>query len=240
MMPDTLHDVDARVDPQGVVLLVPEEEAVPESTAHERLVDLIHAGMAARFSDIDDVAVHCRLAWFPDRGDTRVRLDPDVMVIIGRPQQERKSYRAWAEDHVAPALFVEVVSEDDTNRRYRDRLERARKYGVTEIVLISPFTAGGVRIEHLVADTQVPSGWRIAATTTNPDSPIMIDTIGVTFAGGPEMVVSDETGIWHDTPTLHRLARQAETEAQRADTEAQRADRLAAALRDAGIDPDDL
>lgn len=69
-----------------VVLLVPEFERVSESTRHVEAVDLLFHGLAARFADAEDVAVFRDLAWFPDRRDTRVRLDPDVMSCSGAPR----------------------------------------------------------------------------------------------------------------------------------------------------------
>jgi Uma2 family endonuclease len=95
-----------------VVLLVPEEETVPEHDLHRLLVDQLAAGVRAWFAGHDDVAVHSRLAWFPDRSDTRVRLDPDVMVVHGRPQGERKSFKSWVEGGAVPQVILEVRSED--------------------------------------------------------------------------------------------------------------------------------
>ena len=126
-----------------VVLLAPEEETVPEHDVHRVLVDLLAAGLVALFADRDDVAVFCRLAWFPDRDDTRVRLDPDVMVVFGRPPGPRKRYKAWMEGGVSPAVLVEVWSDDDTDADYRRRLGRARRYGVEEVVIVDPFAPGG-------------------------------------------------------------------------------------------------
>lgn len=83
-----------RVDEYGVLLLRPEEEPVPEDSEHERLVDLLYAGLLAHFDGIEQVSVHCRLAWLPDREDTKIGLDPVVMVVFGRPQKRRRSYRA--------------------------------------------------------------------------------------------------------------------------------------------------
>lgn len=94
----TLKDMQ---QPDGeVVLLAPEEEMVPESGLHEATVDLLRDGLMARFAGRADVAVFCRLAWFPDVTDTRIRLDPYIMVVFGRPPGHRKSYRMWDEEGV--------------------------------------------------------------------------------------------------------------------------------------------
>ena len=239
---DTLQDVTPRTDEHGVLLLRPETEPVPEHAEHARIVDMIFAGLAARFRGRDDVAVHERLAWFPDRDDTRIRLDPDVMVVFGRPPAMRKSFKAWAEDGAAPTILIEVWSEDDTEARYRERLQRASTHGVEEVVLVHPFAPGGCRVTHLLADGE--GDVRTVATSASADVPITIDRLGITMIGGPTFVVSDEHGPWADTAELaeaaQRSAAEARANAAEATAERARAERLAQALRDAGIDPDQL
>jgi Uma2 family endonuclease len=215
-----------------VELLAPEEEMVPEHDLHRVLVDLIAAGLVARFAKHDDVAVFARLAWFPDRSDTRIRLDPDVMVVRGRPPGPRKSYKAWQEEQIAPAVIVEVWSDDDTDADYRRRLGRARQYGVSEVVIVDPFAAGGVRVEHLRADGD---RFRSVAMSATPDHLVIIESLGVSMAGGDELAVIEDGRRW---PTTAEAFRRLREETERADREAARAERLAARLREAGIDPD--
>jgi len=250
-----------------VVLLAPEEETVPEHDVHRVLVDLLAAGLVAHFAGAADVAVFSRLAWFPDRSDTRIRLDPDVMVVRGRPPGPRKSYRDWVEAGVVPAVVVEVWSDDDTDADYRRRLGRMRAYGVPEVVIVDPFAPGGVRVEHLRAHGD---GYRVAGSSASPDQPLTVEALGVTFAGGPELEVREDGRRWQTTAEAFRTAwaeadradaearradaegqradaegrradaegRRADAEGRRADAEAERAEQLAARLRAAGIDPD--
>ena len=220
-----------------VELLVPEEETVPEDDLHGILVDLIRAGLVARFADDADVAVFSRLAWFPDRQDTRIRLDPDVMVVRGRPPGHRKSYKAWMEDGVAPAVIVEVWSEDDTDGDYRRRLGRALRHGVAEVVIVDPFAVGGVRVEHLRSDGD---RYRSVASTSSADRLVIVESLGISFAGGEELRVIEDGRRWPTTAEAFLLARseaeRADRETLRADQETARADRLAALLREAGVD----
>lgn len=215
-------------DVDDVVLLAPEVETVPEDDLHRVLVDLLAAGLGRRFAGVPDVAVFARLAWFPDRGDTRIRLDPDVMVVRGRPPGWRKSYKAWVEVGVAPAVMVEVWSEDDTDADYRVRLERARRYGVEEVVIVAPYAPGGVRVQHLVVDPADPTRFRSAGTSTRPDQVLAVGSLGIEMAGGPELVVQDDGYRWPTTAEAFQQARD----------QAARAERLRAQLRAAGIDPD--
>lgn len=219
-----------------VVLLVPEEETVPEHDVHRVLVDLLAAGLAAGFAEADDVAVFSRLAWFPDRSNTRIRLDPDVMVVFGRPPGPRKSYKAWMEDGVAPAVMVEVWSDDDTDSDYRRRLSRARHYGVAEVVIIDPFAPGGVQVQHLLADDD-GHGYRAVATSIGPDQPVTVASLGITLSGGEQLAVRGEAD--EPWPTTAEAFLRARREKQRADREARRADREAHRANDASRRADD-
>lgn len=242
----TLHDMAyaPTVDDHGVVLLAPEVETVPEDARHSRLVNTLVAGLRARFADRSDVAVHDRLAWFPLREDTRIRLDPDVMVVIGRPKtDERSSYRAWNEDGVAPTVVIEVRSDRDTGSGYQRRLRRAADHGVGEVVMVDPFQPGGVLVAHLLPDADRPEGYRTVATSVAADQPVEIATLGIALTGGDDLVLHDsDHGVvpepFEAIIEARTLRRRADDDAQRADSEAARAERLAAQLRDLGIEPD--
>ena len=127
-----------------------------------------------------------------------------------------------------------VVSEEDTDRNYRERLGRAHRYGVPEVVLIHPFAPGGCYVQHLLAEEE---GYRTRATSTSPDAPVEVPTLGIRLAGGDRLVAEDEYGPWQDTASLAEHVRRQTEEARR---QGERADRLAEALRAAGIDPDSI
>jgi len=232
-----------------VVLLVPEEETVPEHDLHRLLVDQLAAGVRAWFAGHDDVAVHCRLAWFPDKSDTRIRLDPDVMVVHGRPQAERKSFKSWVEGGAVPQVILEVWSEDDTDSDYQQRLQRARAYGVGQVVIVDPFAVGGTMVRDLVIDPDDATRYIAAATSTTAEDPIEVPLLGARLAGGRDLVVTDLDGgppwpLTHDALRLLADARRrlaaasahAEQERTRADREVARVEELRARLREAGLD----
>ena len=39
---------------------------------------------------------------------------PDAMVVFGRPGGDRRSYKQWEEDNVAPQVVFEILSESNT------------------------------------------------------------------------------------------------------------------------------
>jgi len=105
-------------------------------------------------------------------------------------------------------------------------------------------------------DSQQRDRFRVVATSAGPDRPIAIASLGITVAGGAELDVRHDERRWPTTAEAFRRAwaeaERADREAERADREAQRADRevqraqreahraarLAALLREAGLDPD--
>ncbi len=233
-MTGTFLEKMRRTDSDGVELLAPEAETVPEDTEHERTVDGLLVGLRGRYAHRDDVQVFGRLAWFPVRENTRVRLDPDVMVVIGRPPGRRSSYRAWDEDGVAPTVIIEVVSRNDTDGDYADRLELARAHGAEEVILVALYAPGGVRVERLRPDPANAARFRTVAISTDASAPVEVPLLGIRIGGGDEVVVTDEHGVW---PAPAELVSRLRSETARAEREAARADRLAAQLRAAGIDP---
>lgn len=231
---DIVAGMASTVDEHGVVMHRPETETVPEDAEHARLVDLIFAWLSSKFAGDADVAVHERLAWFPDADDTRIRLDPDVMVIRGRPRASRTSYKAWAEDGVAPTVVIEVWSRSDTHDDYRRRLARMSAYGVAEVVLVAPFFPGGCQVTHLVNDGA--GGFATRAVSASPKAPLLIDSLGVHLAGGTDFTAYDERGTWTDTTDL---ALQLIASRDQATQHAAEVHRLTALLEAEGIVPPD-
>jgi hypothetical protein len=80
------------------------------------------------------------------------------------------------------------------------------------------------------------------AMSATPDHLVIIESLGVSMAGGDELAVIEDGRRWPTTAEafrrLREAAERADREAARADREAARAERLAARLREAGIDPD--
>jgi Uma2 family endonuclease len=56
------------------------------------------------------------LLWYPVQVDfpPAPAQAPDVMVVLGRPDGDRGSYRQWEEDNIAPQVVFEIVSPSNT------------------------------------------------------------------------------------------------------------------------------
>lgn len=102
------------------------------------------------------------------------------------------------------------------------RLDRARRYGVAEVIAVAPFAPGGVLVCHLRPDPDDSAGWRTVATSAGDDQRIHVATRGIEMAGGSELVVTDDLqGRWVDGATAIRERQ-----------------RLLGRLRQAGIAPE--
>lgn len=220
----TSLDVDDDVE-----LLAPEVEPMPEEHLHRVLVDQMAAGLSARFAAADDVAVFARLAWFPDRDKPALRLDPDVMVVFGRPPGQRRSFKAWVEGGAVPAVIIEVRSQEDSDLDYHRRLGRAYQYGVPEVVVVNPHALGGAEVRHLRAGVE---GYQIAGLSTDAGEWVPLESLGIRMAGGDSLHVREGDREWPTTAGAFQrmwaeMAR-ADREAARTQAEAVRADRQAA------------
>ncbi|WP_373539510.1 Uma2 family endonuclease [Chamaesiphon sp.] len=159
----------------------------------------------------------------------------------------RRSYVMWKEI-VAPLIAIEFVSGDGSEERdatspFLNSEAKAGKFWVYEQAIRIPFYAiyevqkASVEVYELVAQQYQLLG-------ANDRGHYTISSLGV------------ELGIWQgkvDNQTLPWLRwwdsngdllltgeERADVEKQRADVEAQRADRLAAKLREMGVDPQDI
>lgn len=169
---------------------------------------------------LPDAFVAGDLLWYPVEGRPDIRLAPDVLVAFGRPGGHRGSYRQWEEGNVAPQVVFEILSPGNRAGEMQRKLEFYERHGMEEYYLYDPddfYLSGWIRDgEHL----------RLIDPIDGFSSP----RLGIRFkaTGEAPLTIFRPDG----TPflTFHELA-----EARNA--EFQRAERLAAKLRELGVDP---
>ncbi|MEA5420796.1 Uma2 family endonuclease [Spirulina sp. CCNP1310] len=194
----------------------PESDGKPlaDNTLQFRYITTIQGGLDAMFADNPQVFVAGDLLWYPIKGDNRTRCAPDVMVILGRPKENRGSYKQWEEDGIAPQVVFEIASPGNTLKELHDtKLEFYETYGVQEYYLFDPdraFLKGWQRDEvgvlSIIPEMQ---DWR---------SPLL----GMRF----ELTLAGELQLY--TPTGERFATYVEAIAQ-AQAMQERAERAEAA-----------
>jgi Uma2 family endonuclease len=174
------------------------------------------------------------------QGFPRLRVAPDVMVILGVAPGGRDNYKTWVEGQV-PAVIFEMTS---LSTRSQDEVEKKKLYesiGVTEYWQFDPrgeWIAEKLRGYRLAGDLE-----RVYVPIIDNRSEVLqlqlsVDQKIIAFHrldNGVKLLTNDELNI-----ALEQTEQRAEAESQRADVAAQRAEILADRLRQLGIDPEQL
>ncbi len=216
-------------------IIYPESDGQPmaSNTTHfiwivtiKENLDCFFANNSSNNADYQNIFVAGDLLWYPIQGRNDLSTAPDIMVAIGRPRGHRGSYKQWLEDNIAPQIVFEILSPSNTKEEMDKKLLFYDRYGVQEYYIYD-YEANRLLVWLRQGDSLSPlvivRGWQ---------SP----RLGIQFE------ITDETlKMFHadGTPFLNYAEIQdlLVQERQRADAEKQRADRLAAKLRELGIEP---
>lgn len=147
-------------------------------------------------------------------GDPAARQAPDVYVAFGRPKGYRGSYKVWEEGGVFPQVVFEVWSPSNTAEGMRTKFEFYERHGVEEYYVVYPEFPAFVE------------GWRRAGgglVRIDPVPGFVSPRLGWRF----ELAAGELTVVGPDGRPL-----------ERPDESIARAERLAAKLRELGVDPD--
>jgi Uma2 family endonuclease len=112
----------------------PDSDGQPmaNNTEHFEYIASTKYGLESVFQHRDDVFVAADLFWYPVKGKPKTVLAPDVMVALGRPKGERKSYKQWEEDNIAPQVVFEFLSDANTTSEMTHKAAFFERYGVQE------------------------------------------------------------------------------------------------------------
>jgi Uma2 family endonuclease len=80
------------------------------------------------------------LLWYPVPVETPPAPSqaPDVMVVMGRPDGDRGSYKQWEEDNIAPQVVFEILSPSNTAGEMLAKQAFYGRYGVLEMYFYDP------------------------------------------------------------------------------------------------------
>ncbi len=197
----------------------------------------------ALFRDNPDVFVGGDLLWYPIEGDNKTRQAPDSMIVFGRPKGYRGSYMQWREGGIAPQVAFEILSPKNTRREMDRKREWYFRFGLEEYYEFDP---DRVRLRGWINDNQGQGPREIL-----PISGHVSPRLGIRFELGDNLTIIGPDGqpfmpyveVARERDEIRRNAQQmqerAEAEQQRAEAERLRAERLAARLRELGLDPDE-
>lgn len=217
-----------------------DDKPMAENTLQYEWIVTIQGNLDLLFANDPDVFVAGDNLIYPVEGDNTVRQAPDVYVAFGRPKGHRGSYKVWEEGGLFPQVVFEVLPPGNRSGEMARKFAFYEKYGAEEYYVLDPDRIrmeGYLRRGTALEDIPEMDGWR---------SP----RLGIRFAVGTELAVFNPGGgpflTFVEIGRLQREAdrraeqqrQRAEREKQRAEQERQRADKLAAKLRELGVDPD--
>jgi Uma2 family endonuclease len=212
-------------------IVYPDSDGQPmaDNTLQFRWIVTIEGGLDALFINDPNVFVAGDFLWYPVEGRPDIRIAPDVMVVFGRPKGDRGSYLQWVEDGIAPQVVFEVLSPGNRAGEMERKFQFYQRHGVDEYYIYDPDRGDLV-------------GWRRAGALLE-EVPQMAGFLS------PRLKIRFEPGEGPDNLTIigpdgerflsyTELVKQRNADRERAEEQAERADRLAAQLRQLGIEPE--
>jgi Uma2 family endonuclease len=226
------------ISPPRTAMVYPENDGQPmsESTLQFRWIVTIEGGLDSVFSNDPNVFVAGDLLWYPVEGKPTIRSAPDAMVVFGRPKGDRGSYKQWEEEGIPPYAVFEVLSPGNRAGEMERKFQFYERYGVEEYYIYDPDRGdlvGWRRANDILEEIPNMAGYQSPRLKIRfepgdgPDNLKIIGPDGEPFLTYAELVKQRNAD-----------RQRAEEKARLAEEQTQRADRLAARLRELGIEPD--
>ena len=254
------------ISPARPKIVYPDSDGQPmsDNTLQFKWIVTIEGGLDALFIDDPKVFVAGDLLWYPIEGKPGIRSAPDVMVVFGRPKGDRGSYLQWEEDGIAPKVVFEIVSPGNRAGEMERKFQFYERHGVEEYYIYDPDRgdlvgwrrAGGILEEiPAMAGFESPLLKIRFEPGEGPDNLKIIGPDGEPFLTYTELVkqrnadrqraeqqaklAEQQTKLAEQQAKLaEQQAKLAEQQAKLTEEQTQRANRLAARLRELGVEPD--
>jgi Uma2 family endonuclease len=217
-------------------IVYPDRDGNPmsDNTKQFRWIVTIKENLDLLFANNPDVFVAGDLLWYPVEGSNTIRIAPDAMVVFGRAKGDRGSYQQWQEGNIPPQVVFEILSPGNRMGEMSKKLKFYERYGVEEYYIYDPdkidFT-GWLRQGDSLELIDEVQGW------TSP-------RLGIKFELEPDtlLIYRPDGEKFLEFGELDNLRRAAQQRAERAELEVavakQDLAKLAAKLRELGVDPD--
>jgi Uma2 family endonuclease len=109
-----------------------------DNTVQFRWILMLYAHLAAQYRDEANVFVAGDHLIYPTEGENKLRQAPDVYVAYGRPKGDRPSYRVWEEGGIFPQVIFEVWSPSNRYNEMQDKFAFYEKHGAEEYYILYP------------------------------------------------------------------------------------------------------
>jgi Uma2 family endonuclease len=200
--------------------------------AREYLIYAIE-GLRIYFQNRLNVYVSGNLFLYYEQGNPKAVIAPDVFVVFGVENKKRVSYKVWEENNKIPDFILEITSKSTVSEDQGIKKGLYAYLGVKEYFQYDPtsdYLQPPLQGLHLVEGNYFP----IAAQETESGLAIFSEILGLelrTYADGAMRFYDPTTSETLRTPQELEEARLAEQ---------QKAEKMAARLRELGINPDEI
>jgi Uma2 family endonuclease len=224
-------------------IIYPDSDGNPmsDNTKQFRWIVTVKENLDLLFANDPNVFVAGDLLWYPVEGSNTIRCAPDAMVVFGRPKGDRGSYQQWREENIPPQVVFEILSPGNRMGEMAKKLKFYERYGVAEYYIYDPDKidlAGWLRQEQQLQPIEEIQGW------TSPQLGIKFELASDTL-----IIYRPDGERFLEFGELDAIRQAAEQRAERAELEItvarqeaeiarENAAKLAAKLRELGIDPD--
>lgn len=238
-------------------IIYPESDGQPmtESDATRDYLIYCVAVLETYFRSRRSIYVSGNLLIYYQEGNSKRVISPDVFVIFGVSQRQRRSYKTWDEGGKLPQFILEVTSHSTRRQDEVTKPELYASLGVQEYFQYDP--TGDYLTPQLKGSRLVDGVYQPLELSPNDLGlpRIYSDILGLDLClqpiesadvRSPSRWPLSEQLRFYDPRTGEKLlsyselVESRETERRRADEAQLQANRLAERLRALGIDPDDL
>ncbi len=242
-------------DDSGVIYPERDGEPMGETEIHVRVILHLYQSLMHFFRHHPDVYTIADMLMYYEKGNPKAVKVPDVMVVKGVEKHIRRNFKIW-EEKTAPSVIFEITSKSTAS----EDIAKTGLYtslGVKEYFLFDP-------LREYIEESLM--GFRMDIINCRPISPdengeLFSEELGIKLRreGYFLRLIDPETD--RPVPSLEEAAlmaeeesrraaeaekraqeeaNRAEEESHRAQEEARKAARLAAKLREMGIDPESV
>lgn len=210
-------------------IIYPDSDGKPmaDNTEQFQWIVTLKDNLELMYANDPDVFIAGDLLWYPVEGDNRLCQAPDALVAFTRPKGYRGSYKQWEENNVPPQVVFEILSPSNRRGEMARKLQFYNRYGVEEYYEYDPDA------NELVGWQRQDGALTVIESIDNWVSP----RLGIRFVITPEtweIYRPDGSRFL----TYVELGQRLEQTSQQLEIAQAKADRLAAQLRELGVDPE--
>ncbi|MDF5730689.1 MAG: Uma2 family endonuclease [Rhizonema sp. PD38] len=213
----------------------PDEDGKPMAESDQTREYLLYAPkvLGVYFQNRPDVYVSGNLFIYYEQGNPESVVAPDVFVVFGVENRQRRSYKTWEENNQTPDFVLEITSK---STRSKDQGAKKGIYAFLEVREYYQYDPTGDYLTPVLQGLRLIDGNYVpVATTTLPDGTVSLASEVL----GLELRLKRSEMRFYD-PVTNKTLFSFEEEASARKAAEEKAQRLAAKLRELNIDPDIL